>query len=517
MQNKSQLSKDDVGTLILLAAFLFGTWFRIMPAWMAGFPVNDGGMFYTMIQDLQANHYFPPLYTTYNQLQIPFAYPPLGFYIGAAINDLLHVPLLEVIRWLPGIINALCVPAFYLFAKEVLQDKFQSAMATLVFAFTPHLTTWLSAGGGLTRSLGTLFLILTMAFAYQLLAKNNNLAIFWTVIFGSLTVLSHTESTVFAVAIPIFIWLVKSPTLKSALQGGLVALGVLVLAGTWYGLIISRHGIETLLSALQTGGQTIWSILRLINIDIITEEPYLDLLGVFGVLGMIYLAAKKEYFIPIMLLVIYLVQPRSAHTVGNIPLALAAGIFTTEILLPAISKMDETSHTRSVNILLLFLTTYLLANSIYQEFLFSQNHVTEKERNAMQWIKENTPADSRFLVLTGESDAMCDSNSEWFPALTKRISLFTPQGMEWLKKGQFSEGFGRHANLQRCIEEGSDCLTQTANSDFNYVYITIAPSTQNCKALETLHATRGLVTALEKTNEYSIIYRSEQVVLFKKK
>ena len=80
---KRKLSADETGVLLLLAAIIFGAWFRIMPAWLAGFPVNDGGMFYTMILDLQANHYAAPLFTTYNHVSIPYAYPPLGIYIGA--------------------------------------------------------------------------------------------------------------------------------------------------------------------------------------------------------------------------------------------------------------------------------------------------------------------------------------------------------------------------------------------------------------------------------------------------
>ena len=432
MLKKTKLSSDEIATLTLLAALLFGGLFRFLSPWMAGFPVNDGGMFYVMMKDLQANHYIPPLYTTYNYLNIPFAYPPLAFYIGAGISDLLNISFIDVLQWLPAMVNTLCVPAFYFLAKEIVDDKFKSAVAALVFALTPHLNAWLSVGGGLTRSFGTLFFILTVLFVYRMFAKNDTKAVWGAIIFGSLTVLSHTESTVFAIVIPIYIWFAKSRSLKSALQGGLVALGVLLLAGPWYGLVISRHGFETLLSALQTGGQTIWSVLRLINIDIITEEPYLDLLGVFGVLGMIILLVKKQYFIPMMLVLIYLVQPRSAHTVGNIPLAIAAGLFIIDVLLPAISKLDETNTNRGIKLFLVILTPYLLINSIYQGFMLSQNHVSTGEQTAMRWIQENTPTESQFLVLTGEPDAMCESSAEWFPALEERTSLSTLQGWEWL-------------------------------------------------------------------------------------
>jgi hypothetical protein len=521
MLNKSKLRNDEVTALILLAAMIFGTWFRIMPALMAGFPVNDGGMFYTMILDLQSNHYVAPLFTTYNHTSIPFAYPPLGLYIGAMISDLFNVSPLNVIRWLPGIINALCIPAFYFLAKEILDDKFQGAIATLVFAMSPRLTSWLSMGGGLTRSLGTFFLILTILYSYRLFAKNDTRSVLGTVLFGSMTILSHTESTVFAIGIPFYIWLVKSRSLKNLLLGGLVALGVLIVAGPWYILVISRHGMETFLSALQTGGQAIWSIIRLINIDILTEEPYLDLLGVFGVLGMALLVTRKRFFLPGLLVVIYLLQPRSAATIGNIPLAMAAGIFVTDILLPAISKLGEINSGRGVKVFFAILIPFVLVNSIYQGFMLSRNHVSKEEQSAMQWVKERTPNNSQFLVLTGEPDAMCDSSAEWFPALTQRLSLSTLQGREWLLGKKFGEFLDHKGSIQGCIDEGLECLDRESSYfgvNYDYIYVSIQTPTYNCKPVDvSSRTTRGLITALENAEQYSIVYRSEKVVIFEKR
>jgi hypothetical protein len=513
----SKLNPNEIGNLILFAALLFGTVFRFFPVWLADFPINDGGMFYVMMKDLQVNHFIPPVFTTYNNLNIPFAYPPLALYIGAGISSLFNISLIGILQWLPPLTNSLCVLIFYFLSRELLEDKFKSAIATLIFALTPHLSTWLSAGGGLTRSFGTLFMMLTVMYSYRLFAKNNSKAIWGIIIFGSLTVLSHTESTIFAIAIPIYIWIFKSHSAKSALQGGLIALGVLALAGPWYGWIVYRHGFETLLSALTTGGQTIWSVLRLINIDIITEEPYLDLLGVLGVLGMIILLVKKQYFIPLMLIMIYIVEPRSAHTIGNIPLAIAGTIFLVDILFSALSKIDETQN-RGIKIFLIISIPYLLVNSIYQGFMLSQNHVSKGERTAMQWVKENTIKDSQFLVITGETEAMCDSSSEWFPALAERKSLSTLQGREWILGRQFGEFISHRINLQNCIDENLACLNREAKyfgTDYNYIYLSIKTPTSNCKAIDLSNKImRGLVIALENAIDYSIAYHTEDAVVF---
>jgi asparagine N-glycosylation enzyme membrane subunit Stt3 len=133
----SKLNANEVSNLILLAALLFGTVFRFFPAWLAGSPINDGGMFYVMMKDLQTSHFLPPEYTTYNNLNIPFAYPPLALYIGAGIGSLFNISLIEILRWLPALVNSLCVLVFYFLSQEFLDDKFKSAVAALIFALTP--------------------------------------------------------------------------------------------------------------------------------------------------------------------------------------------------------------------------------------------------------------------------------------------------------------------------------------------------------------------------------------------
>jgi hypothetical protein len=62
-----------------------------------------------MVEDLIASGFRLPIYTEYNQLNIPFAYPPLPFYLAGFVSRYLRVPLIEVIRWLPTLISLLLV------------------------------------------------------------------------------------------------------------------------------------------------------------------------------------------------------------------------------------------------------------------------------------------------------------------------------------------------------------------------------------------------------------------------
>lgn len=514
-----RLNTNEQASLLLILSFIFGAWFRLMPVWMAGFPINDGGMFYTMILDLQANHYIAPLFTTYNHLSIPFAYPPLGFYVGAGISDIFNISPLSVIRWLPGIVNALCVPAFYLFAKEVLKDKFQSAIATLVYALIPHLTSWLSMGGGLTRSFGLLFMLLTLTHVQRVFEHEDKKSLWGAVIFGGLTTLSHTEAPIYTIALALFIWVMKSRSLKGILNGAIIALGVLAIASPWYGMIIYRHKFELFRSISQTGAHSFNAIFKMLNISFLTEEPYLGLLGTLGILGIAVLMVKKEYFIPLMLPVIFLAQPRSAHVMGNIPLAMAAGFFIVEIVLPGLSKIQV--NNKKIAPFFIVVGIYLFSNSMYYGINLSNKIVSEPERTAMGWIGQNTPIDSKFLIISGDQNAFCDPINEWFPSLTNRESLTTVQGSEWL----LGDGFGRNMaqvhKLQGCIDEGLACFESESSKlgkQFDYVYISIAPATKNCGLSDlSSRTTRGLISALERVGEYSVVYRSEKVILFEKK
>ena len=82
------IRRSDFADLVLMLAILIGAFMRFNPTMLAGFAINDGGMFAVMVDDLRTSRYMLPVFTTYNHLNIPFAYPPLGFYLGRIAADL---------------------------------------------------------------------------------------------------------------------------------------------------------------------------------------------------------------------------------------------------------------------------------------------------------------------------------------------------------------------------------------------------------------------------------------------
>src|SRR5512138_2204762 len=96
------IRRNELAKLIIVLAILLGAFVRFSPTSLAGFAINDGGMFAVMVDDLKASRYGLPVFTSYNGLNIPYAYPPLGFYFGRIAADLFGLSAPEVLRWLPA-------------------------------------------------------------------------------------------------------------------------------------------------------------------------------------------------------------------------------------------------------------------------------------------------------------------------------------------------------------------------------------------------------------------------------
>ncbi len=175
----------------VLLATLLGAFVRLAPVMASDFPLNDGGLFYVLIRDLQAESYTLPAFTAYNQASIPFIYPPLSFYLTGFLSDVSGVGVLVLLRLLPALISIATIPAIYLLARRLLVSGTASVIATFSFALLPTAFDFMIVGGGLPRALGFLFAILTLHQAAALFSGAGRARLASTTIFAGLTVLCH--------------------------------------------------------------------------------------------------------------------------------------------------------------------------------------------------------------------------------------------------------------------------------------------------------------------------------------
>lgn len=321
----------------LILALIVGSFLRLVPTFSSDFPLNDGGLFYLMAQELQNSHYALPAYTSYNSEHIPFTYPPLGLYVTALLSDTTGWPLLGVMRVLPAVLSTLTIPVFFILGRTLLDSWAQASFATFAFALLPRSFEWFIMGGGVTRAPGFLFALITIHQAYLLFARDQPRFLFSTVLFASLTVLTHAEKTWFVIYSMALLFVFYGRNRKAFINSFLIVVGVLTVTAPWWAIALSRHGLSPFLSAAQSGGGK-WVSLWPLKTFYFTEEPLLPLFAVLGLLGLFMCLANQRWLLPAWIVTIFLLQPRAAETPATVPLALLVGIAVDRMVIPAVSN-----------------------------------------------------------------------------------------------------------------------------------------------------------------------------------
>lgn len=505
----------------------------------AGFPLNDGGLFYVMIRELQRAHYRLPELTGYNGGAIPFAYPPLGFYVAGILSEVTHIDLLTVMRVLPLVVSTTAVGAFYLFARSVLTARSAAVAAVIAYALIPEGYAWLIMGGGLTRSFGMLFMILTLHQFVHLYRRRTPRRLVAATAFAGLALLSHLEAA-FVVAVSVaVVWMCVGRNRRGVTTTLLVALGSLALTAPWWGTVIARHGFGPFRAAALTGGHGLSAqIARPLIVLDLTGEPMFPLIMACALLGLLVCWMQGRPFPIRWLVALVLLDPRAAPRYAALPLALLAGIAVAEVLVPLVARLEahrgrpagaggarwatgaQVSLAAGVWVVALYYATMssLVAGPV------ALGAITRDEREAFQWVAQHTAPSSAFLVVTGVDGGHVpgaalgldrtrgwgnDGLSEWFPALAGRTSLATPQGHEWL--AGFTRMEDQYYALQRCAGRDGACLDQWAaewDREFSHVLVPAAPA---ATADDCCWSVRQ---ALRQDARYAIVYDGRGATVF---
>lgn len=517
-------TQEEAGILIAMLAVIFGGWVRLFPPSISGFPINDGGLFTVMIKAIQADGMKLPAYFQYNGQSIPFAYPPFAFYIGAFASNLFHLDAIDIVHWLPAIILIGTIPAFYCLAKAILNSSFKAGLATLAFAFTPRTMTWTIMGGGLTRSFGLLFLLLTLASLYRLFNEHDKKYLAPSILFSALVVLAHPEAALHTIAIAILFWIFKGRNKDGIINALIVGFGTVVVTSIWWIPTLLRLGPDPFMAAAQTGSHSALSVLYPFLLTL-TDESFLTIIAVLGLIGFMVCIARKDYFLPIFYFVPFIVDPRSSATYAMIPLAMMAGLALSEIILPGLARLESQItkspaenlfQSRMVLITLIIFGLYLLGGSMYFGIQVAATAVSVADRTAFNWISANMQPNSRFLVMTGENEILCDGVQEWFPVLTNRVSILTIQGDEWLPDKKYVQAANLQGNVQACMNGYAplDCINKNG-LQYDYIYVARQSTLKNfCRVVAPVMRGDSLISELGQNNQYHLAYQTDAVAIF---
>jgi hypothetical protein len=522
-------NKDHSSTIAILFVTMLALGVRFLVVYRAAFPLNDGGLFHEFITRLVTNHFVLPAYSMYNGALIPYAYPPLAFYMVGALNQLLRIPLLALLQFMPVLLTAACIPAFHLLAVEILQSRRQAALATLAFAFIPRTFDWLIMGGGITRALGLLLALLLMRQVVRLLPRRAGTAILPVIILGALVVLSHPQAAAHT-AITAGLFYVWKDRSRTGLRDGLItAAGIAVITSPWWLAVLTRHGMDPFLAVSAAARADSYGplvgLFAVFRFDF-TDEPFLRIFAVLGLLGFAFQIARRDYLLAIWFVTLHLLDPRGGTLFMMIPLAMAVGTCLEAVVLPALGAgpADEGSpsgkpaapasewlpgllKSAATRIALAYLMLYgcLSAFSVGSEIL-QKYTLTARDSKAFEWVRENTPPESRFALVT-RGLPLRDAASEWFPALTGRRSMATVFGLEWVSQVNFAGQIERHRSLQACAAQDADCLnlwTREHGEEIDYVYL----------RLENLTERSALHESLARSAQFAQVYADGNLIIY---
>jgi hypothetical protein len=253
-----------------------------------------------------------------------------------------------------------------------------------------------------------------------------------------------------------------------------------------------------------------------------TNEPFLPILAVLGLIGLFASLARKQTLLPAWMLILYIIEPRGGPLYMMIPLALLIGYALDIVILPALrpkgdspapanarEALESLFRLKAPRYFLIFLFAYSTL-SAYSTSMRTKDEFSlgPADLEAFAWVKANTPEDSQFLLVTGQLP-LRDAWSEWFPVLTERRSQATVFGYEWINDGKFGSRVEAYKNLQACSHEDINCLDQWdqgSNNPYSYVYIYNRTDPMRFP----------LTIRLQQEATYKLVFQNEQSMIFEK-
>lgn len=497
---------------ICLAVIVYLLLPRFFTVLSADFPLNDGGMFATMVTDVAQAGFRLPLTLSYNHAALPFAYPPLSFYVAAALHTLFGVPVSDILRWLPLAVSCLSVAVFYGFIRTLFPKQSDAALITVAFAALPRSYEWLIMGGGLSRSFGFCFSIAALWMAMGLLQTAQRRYTVAAAVASAATVLSHPESSIFlAYSLPLLV-LFRRHWLQDTRRLLPVIAGTALVTAPWWMTVLSRHGITPFLSAFSTGDWLSYSVTEMLSFNVIEAYPA-NLFLILAIAGMGLAVLQRRFFPLAWYVLAFLFTGRSAKTAVTLPLAISAGLVLIEWM--SYARKNRPQWTSAVLAVLLVLSTVIVNIVQVLSGQSSLEVLSRENRTAMAWVREQTPEDAAFLVVTNVPWWMWYRNrvAEWFPALSRRRSITTVQGYEWLPEG-YAQRRMLNLRLRNCADKGIDCYEQweqDTGERFTHVYVdsSVRSAAEN-------PCCSWLIASLSVSPQYKLLYEDGTIHVWAK-
>ena len=407
-------------------------------------PFRLGGLFIAFAGEIAAHDFrFPVQISYYSASGIPFAYPPLGFYVEAVLLKLFPGQIFAVANLLPPMVSILALfLAARFFYRWAGGWNLRSLSALAAYALLPNAFYNQIEAAGLAEAFGSLALVVyfELLFAYQ--AARSFKAAFFAGLGLALCVLSAPGSALGAALISIVLVLDTlltvrwTETTRPYLQLFCIGVTGLAFSAPYWLSVILHHGLGIFFTpiGMQYELSEQVTFLRRLRANWFTYSA-IQLDGVYFwsiaiLLGVGWLIWKRQHFLPLAVLALFSI-PRENAWVTAFPAALLIAHGVADLLIPTIKPLPVLTLVSRTRIMWVVfgLILYSMASHAFDLIDLQVHNEYWKIRpfqiEALYEAREIIPSFGQVIVIGNPG------LREWSPYLLQREVLNTEFGLEW--------------------------------------------------------------------------------------
>jgi hypothetical protein len=363
-----QVTPDIIVLLPILAVYsVLVFYYKI---W-SPYPDKPVGLYALIAETIaKAGFAFPKSIPFYGPGGIPFAYPPLAFYLMAFVNVYFKVSPFAYMRFAPSLFLVVSIIPLYLLVMAMGGSRRQAAIAAGFMGTSYGIIINQYYSPGICRGVALVLMLYCLYFAYLAFFAPRKRFVALTLVFLALTTLTHFSYAVFSIIgiITFALFSKKMHFWKRIWICAIMGAGAAVLISPWWLTIISRYGISIFTNLLHTHDNArIISVIHnipgqlvMLGNSLLTyrfENPVL--IGT-AILGLALSIASKKYLLPgWLLLSLILVGGDGQRFIAIISALL--GAYAVEELLAHLPPMLVKIPNLNLRNIILFLVLALLS------------------------------------------------------------------------------------------------------------------------------------------------------------
>lgn len=447
-QNRGVTSSSTGHRAVLYAVLVIGAALRLAPAVVVGSrgPTGLGGLFLEFSRQIAVNGFrLPVRIPFYTDGGIPFAYPPLPFFVQALLTEVMGLQPFLVANFLPSVMAVASLVAVRWLTVRLPLAETTRLLILVMFAVTPGTLIDHIEAAGLAESFGLTALLIFAALLAACWADERP-SFLHHVLVGlawGICVIASPGSA----ALSILMWLfwfaptfvlapvgLRLQALSYRVVSGLVAL----LVSSPYWMSVAAHFgwsifTRTIASQSQGGGLSSLASEAALSLGFepLAVGSFYPMVGTGLVIAGAWVAAHRRLHALWFTLLLASIVPREGEWLVAAPGVFLAGLCLGEVILPTVlDRLRGEAWTTgrvtamAISILLGLNLTVNLVLALATEAWWRPS-LNDQFLEAAAWIKHNAPEDARFVVIGSESVL------EWSPHLTRRTVVNVPYGTEW--------------------------------------------------------------------------------------